>query len=130
MIALLRALAGSGADLAHSTARMAASEARIVLHRATRRAGLFLAGLLVAAAGLLLALAGAALLLARSAGMEEWLAFLLVGTAALAVGAAFAFRAARLLSAPDLAFPATLAEFQADVERLRGGNGAAGEEGK
>jgi hypothetical protein len=120
VLALIRALADSGLDLLHNTARMAASEGRVVLHRLTVRLGILLAGLLVAAAGLLLALVGAALLLTRLSGVDDWLAFVLVGGAALAAGALLAVRAMARLSEPDLAFPATLEEFRADVEALRG----------
>lgn len=128
ILALLRALADSGVDLAHNTAQMAASEGRVVLHRVTVRLGLFLAGLFVAAAGLLLGLVGAALLLARLADMDQWLAFVVMGAVTLAAGAAFAIRAMRRLSEPDLAFPATLAEFKADIETMRRGRGETGEE--
>jgi hypothetical protein len=123
IFALLRALADSGMDLAHNTARMAACEGRIVLHRVAVRLALFAAGLLVAASGLLLVLVAAALALARVAGIDAPLAFFIVGAVALAAGAAFAVRAMRRLSAPDLAFPATLAELTADVDALRSGRG-------
>jgi hypothetical protein len=125
VFALLRALVDSGLDLAHNTARMAASEGRLVLHRLAARLGLFVAGLLVAATGFLLGLVGAALVLARATGMDEWLAFVLVGAVTSAAGALLAVRAMRRLSEPDLAFPATLAEFEADVRTLRDGNRGA-----
>jgi hypothetical protein len=125
--ALLRALADSGMDLAHGAARMAASEGRIVLHRLTVRAGLLLAGLLAASTGLLLCLGGASILLARASGMEIWLALVLVGAVAAAAGTAVALHAVRRLGDPDLAFPATLAEFEADVEALRGEAGEPGD---
>jgi hypothetical protein len=127
VLALLRALVDSGADLARNTVRMAASEGRVVLHRAAMRLSLILVGLLVAAAGLLLVLVGAALALIRLAGVNDWLAFLAVGAVALAAGAAFAARALRRLTGPGLAFPATLAELKADVEALRGGFDGAGD---
>jgi hypothetical protein len=92
ILALIRALADSGVDLAHNTAQMAASEGRVVLHRVTVRFGLFVAGLIVAAMGLLLGLVGAALALARFAGMPESLAFVIVGVVTLTAGAAFAVR--------------------------------------
>ena len=119
MLAQIRALADSGLDLAHSTARMAASEGRMVLHRLTVRVGLFLAGLLVAAAGLLLVLVGGSILLSRLAGIDQELVFVLVGVATLAAGAIVAVRASRRIGDPDIAFPATLAEFQADLETFR-----------
>lgn len=125
IVALLRALADSGVDLAHNTARMAASEGRMVLQRAVLRLAMLVAALLVAAAGLTLGLFGASLLLARLTGMGEWLALMIVGAATLAAGVAAALRATRRLSAPDLAFPATLAEFNADVEMLRGSRRAS-----
>jgi hypothetical protein len=133
--ALLRVLLDSGLDLVHNTARMAASEGRVVLHRTAVRLGFFFAGLVVAAMGLLLVLGGASVVLARVAGMELWLALVLVGAATLAAGAAFAARAMDRLGEPDLAFPATLAEIEADIAALRSGNGDdagdadAGEEG-
>lgn len=120
ILALLRDLAESGGDLAHNTARMVASESRVVLHRLAVRLGLYAAGILVAAAGLLLVLAGASLVLARLAGVEEWLALVVVGAVTLAAGVVFALRALRRLGEPDLAFPATLAEFREDIETLRG----------
>jgi membrane protein implicated in regulation of membrane protease activity len=130
VLALIRALADSGVDLAHGTARMAASEGRIVLHRLTVRAGLLLAGLLAASTGLLLCLGGAALLLASASGMETWLALVLVGVLAASAGTAAALRAIRRLGEPDLAFPATLAELEADVEALRGGVAGDGDGGE
>ena len=102
---------------------MAASEGRVVMQRVMVRLGLFVAGLFVAAMGLLLGLVGAALALARTTGMDEGLAFALVGAVTLAGGAVFAVRAMRRLSEPDLAFPATLAEFKADIETLRSARG-------
>ncbi len=126
IFALLRALVDSGVDLAHNTAQMAASEGRVVLQRVTVRFGLFIAGLFVAAIGLLLGLVGASLILARLAGIEEWLAFLIVGAVTFATGAIFAVRSMRRLSAPDLAFPATLAEFRADIETMRSGRDGTG----
>jgi putative superfamily III holin-X len=119
LFALLGALADSGADLAHNTAKMAASEGRIVLHRVSVRLGLFVAGAFVAAVGLLLVLAGVTLVLARVCGAEPWLAFVVMGAVTLTAGAVFSLRAMRRLSAPDLAFPATLAEFDADIRSLR-----------
>jgi drug/metabolite transporter (DMT)-like permease len=119
ILALLRALADSGVDLAHNAVRMAASEGRVVLHRVVVRLALLLAALLVAAAGLILLLAGASLGLVRFTGLEQWVAFSVVGIVAVAAGSMFAFRAIRRLSEPDLAFPATLAEFRADVDALR-----------
>ncbi len=127
VFALLRALADSGLDLVHGTARMAASEGRIVLHRVAVRLGFLVAGLLVAAVGLLLGLVGVALVLARVAGLDDWQAFLAVGVVTLAIGAVFAARAMRRLGGPDLAFPATLAELEADIEVLRNGPGDAGD---
>lgn len=121
LLALLRALVDSGVDLAHNTAQMAASESRIVLHRAMVRLGLFVAALFVATMGLLLALVGVALLLVRVSGVQPWIAFVLVGVATSAAGTAWAVRAMRRFSEPDLAFPATLAEFKADIEMLRSG---------
>lgn len=121
--ALLRALADSGLDLAHNTARMAASEGRMVLHRVTARLCLLLAGMLFGAIGLLLALAGGALGLARLAGMDPWLALSIVGVATLAIGAFVTMRAIRRLDAPDLGFQATLAEFEADMQALRAARG-------
>lgn len=115
-------------DLAHNTAQMAASEGRIVLHRLSVRFGLFVAGLCVAAIGLLLTLVGGAVVLARLAGVDEWLAFVVVGIVTLAAGAAFAVRAMRRLDAPDLAFEATLAEFKADIEMLRRARTERGEQ--
>lgn len=119
LLTLLRALADSGIDLAHNTARMAASEAQIILRRLMVRFGLFIGGLLLAAVGLLISLVGAALVLAEATGLPEWLAYLLVG---VVVGIAGAFLAARgfgKLGDPDLGFPATLAEFELDVKTLR-----------
>lgn len=121
LFALLRALVDSGVDLALNTAQMAASEGRVVLQRAAVRMGMFVAGLFVAAMGLALVLVGLALVLARYGGMDMWLALVLVGVVTLAAGAAFAARAMRRLGDPDLAFPATLAEFNADIEMLRSG---------
>ncbi len=128
LFALIRALADSGLDLAHGAVRMAASEGRIVLRRLAARLGLLLGGLLVAASGLVLLLGGLALLLARISGMEPWLALAIVGAATLGAGAVLAAGALRRLSEPDLAFPATLAELQADVDTLRGGRTCRGEE--
>lgn len=127
-LALLRGLADAGVDIAHNTARMAASEGRIVLHRITVRLGLIVTGLLVATTGLLLTLAGASLALARSAGWETWEALVVVGAATIVAGAAFAVRMVGRLSDPDIAFPATLAEFAADADALR--RGARENEGK
>jgi hypothetical protein len=45
----------------------------------------------------------------------------------LATGAFFAVRAVRRLGERDLAFPATLAEFEADIEVLRGRRGETGD---
>ena len=126
--ALLRDLIDSGVDLAHNTAQMAASEARIVLHRVMVRLGLFVAGLFVAAMGLLLVLVAASLVLARLTGMEPWAAFLIVGVVTLAAGALFAYRAMQRLSHADLAFPATLAEFKTDIEMMRAGRGESADE--
>jgi hypothetical protein len=98
---------------------MAASEGRVVLHRLVVRLAAFVAGLFVAAMGLLLVLLGAALLLARVASIEPWLACVLVGAATAAAGAFFAARAMRRVSEADVAFPATLAEFEADAAMLR-----------
>ena len=126
IFALVRALGDSGVDLAYNTLQMAASEGRIVLQRAAVRLGLLVAGLFVAAMGLLLALVGAALVLTHLAGVDAWLAFVLVGVVTLAAGTAFALRGMRRLSDPDLAFPATLSEFEADVAMLRAGRGDAG----
>jgi urea transporter len=126
VLALLRALADSGLDLAGNTVRMAAAEGRIVLHRVATRLAFLLGSVLVAAAGFLLLLVGAALALIRLAGVNDWLAFLAVGAIALAAGTALAARALRRLSGPDLAFPATVAELRSDIEALRrppGGNG-------
>jgi len=92
-----------------------------VLHRAMTRLGLFVAALFVATMGLLLALVGVALLLVRVSGMDPWIAFVLVGVVTSAAGAAFTVRAMRRFNEPDLAFPATLAEFKADIEMLRSG---------
>ena len=128
-LALLRALVDSGVDLAHNTARMAASEGRVVMQRVIVRLGIFVAALFVAAMGFLRALLGAALVLARIAGVDEWVALVAVGLVALAAGAALALRAVRLLGAPDLAFPATLAEFNTDIEMLRSGRAARDGEG-
>jgi hypothetical protein len=125
---LLRALVDSGVDLAHNTLRMAASEAGVLVHRVSVRLGLFVAGLMVAAVGLLLCLVGAALVLGRVTGMDRSLAFAAVGSITLAAGTAFAVRAMRRLGEPDLAFPATLAEFQADVEMLRSGRDGSADE--
>jgi hypothetical protein len=61
--------------------------------------------------------------------MDTWLAFLVMGALTLTAGAMYSVRAMRRLSAPDLAFPATLAEFDADVEMLRSRRGDT-EEGK
>ncbi|MCE9638116.1 MAG: phage holin family protein [Planctomycetes bacterium] len=126
--ALLRALADSGVDLAHNTAQMAASEGRVVLQRVVLRLALLVAALLVAAVGLTLSLFGVSLLVAHVTGMDEWLAFAIVGIGTLGTGVAFAVRATGRLSSPDLAFPATLAEFNADVEMLRNGRDAPGDE--
>jgi len=128
VFALIRAMADSGLDLVHGTARMAASEGRIVLHRLTVRLGLFLAGLLVAATGLLLGLVGGSILLSRLAGIDQATVFVLAGIATLAAGAIVAVRASRRLGDPDLAFPATLAEFQADLEAFRRDRPGDGEE--
>jgi len=127
VFALLRALADSSVDLAHNTAKMAASESRVILHRFAIRLGLFVAALLVSAVGLLLALIGAARLLAGVAGVDERLGFVVVGAVTLAAGAVFAVRAVRRLGERDLAFPATLAEFEADIEVLRGRRGESEE---
>lgn len=119
VFSLLRALADSAVDLAHNTVRMAASEGRIVLQRICARLGVLVAGLLIAATGLLLGLAGGAIVLARLAGIEQWMAFVLVGVVTLVAGAAIAARALQRLADSDLAFPATLAEFDADVTAFR-----------
>ncbi len=124
VLALLRVLLDSGLDLVHNTARMAASEGRVVLHRLAVRLGFFFAGLVVAAMGLLLALGGAAVVLARATGMQLWLALVLVGVATAAAGAAFAVRAMERLGEPDLGFPATLAEFETDIAAMRSGGDA------
>jgi uncharacterized membrane protein YqjE len=123
---LLRALVDAGVDLAHNTARMAASEAHVVLFRLGTRLALFAAGLMVATVGLLLCLVAAALAVAQLTGVDRTLAFAAVGSVTLAGGAVFAIRAIRRLGEPDLAFPATLAELQADVEMLRSGRDRSG----
>lgn len=119
LFTLLRVLAESGIDLAHNTARMAASEARIILWRLVVRMGLFVGGLLLAAVGLLVSLIGAALLLAEATGMPQWLAYVIVGVVIGIAGAVLAGRGMRQLDNPDLGFPATLAEFELDVQTLR-----------
>lgn len=127
LFALLRALADSGLDLARNTARMAASEARIVLQRVVLRLCLLIAAVFISATGLLLVLVGGALVLAEQAGIEPWVAFVAVGALTVAVGAALVARAIAKLSAPDLAFPETLGEIEADLAMLRERGPSAGQ---
>jgi hypothetical protein len=122
VLALIRVLADSGLELLHGAARMATSEGRIILHRLSVRLGLYFAGLCVAAMGALLVLVGASFLLARAFGADPWVGLVVVGAAAGVAGSLAARRALRSLGAPDLAFQATLAELDADVAALRGGD--------
>jgi hypothetical protein len=124
LFTLLRALAESGIDLAHNTARMAASEARIILRRLVVRTGLFIGGLMLAAVGLLISLLGAALILAEVTGWPPWLAHVIVGVVVCFAGAILAARGLGSLGDPDLGFPATLAEFELDVQTLRSRTGS------
>ena len=68
--------------------------------------------------GLLALLAGLAFLV-ETAGVPQWLAFVVVGLLTMAGGVYAALRAIRLLGAPDLAFPDTVAELRRDSTAFR-----------
>ena len=123
VFALLRSLGETGLDLVEGAAKMFASEGRIVLHRITVRLGIFVACVAAAASGFLLLLVGVAIGLsrvARSAGIDEWVALLVVGAVTLAVATVLAMRALRKVSDTDIGFPATLAELHSDIAAMRG----------
>jgi len=119
VVALLGELGGAGLDLAHNTAKLAASEAPVVLRRLALRAGVFIGAVVFTAMGLVLVLGAGAMLLAQSTAIPMWAALALIGGVAGGVGVLVAMRMLRRLCSQDLAFPATMAEFQADVEALR-----------
>jgi len=109
---VLRAAFGLG----RNTARMFVFETRDVARRFGRRVALLIASCVFAATGLLLVLGGLASLAERAFQLPLWAGLLLLGAAALAVGAVGIRAAVRRLGDADLAYPETVAELTKDVD--------------
>lgn len=116
---LLRDLAQDSANLVRQELHLAKTEAEDKLHQSVASAATLVTAALVAFAGLIILLHAAVYGLGE-AGLEPWLAALIVGGVVLVIGVVLVQKARHELSTQSLGAGRTAANLRKDLELVKG----------